>query len=346
MVRTAATSLALMIAAIATATGAALIGAPASNAQPTSDFAPACSDEALDALTARGCRARALGAAEDELNVLLNALRGSARVIDAAERRRSALANIDAAHNAWRLLRDHDCGLDAALAPGDIDAGTVQINCAIGQTRARTARLAVFLADAPVTPNEATTTTPASAVSHAGLMDFTTDADVQHFRDWRASCRADGSCTVFTMTRSSDAPGAPDATGAAHVFRLERPRRNAGWNVHLIAPPKIGQPGMAAPEALDPSRALTVRVDRLAPEVFQPGFDFTADGSAVDLTFRAPMKTARVFEGMRAGLALEVGYTDTSAQSHTDSFSLRGLSSALSWVEGHQPVPDTTANAG
>jgi len=342
MVRTAATSLALMIAAITTATGAALIGAPASHAQPTNDFAPECSDEALDALTARGCRARALGAAEDELNVLLNALRGSSRVIDAAERRRSALANIDAAHNAWRLLRDHDCGLDAALAPGDTDPGTIQINCAIGQTRARTARLAVFLADAPVAPNEATVTTPASAVSHAGLMDFTTGADVQHFRDWRASCRADGSCTVFTMTHADT----PDATGAAHVFRLERPRRDAGWNVHLIAPPETGQPGMAAPAALDPSHALTVRIDRLTPEVFQPGFDFTADGSAVDLTFRAPMKTARVFEGMRAGLTLEVGYTNTSAQSHTDSFSLRGLSSALSWVEGHQPAPDTAANAG
>jgi len=171
---------------------------------------------------------------------------------------------------------------------------------------------------------------------------FSTGADVQHFRDWRASCRADGSCTVFTMTHADT----PDATGAAHVFRLERPRRDAGWNVHLIAPPETGQPGMAAPAALDPSHALTVRIDRLTPEVFQPGFDFTADGSAVDLTFRAPMKTARVFEGMRAGLTLEVGYTNTSAQSHTDSFSLRGLSSALSWVEGHQPAPDTAANAG
>jgi len=95
--------------------------------------------------------------------------------------------------------------------------------------------------------------------------------------------------------------------------------------------------------ALDPDAPLNVRIDRLEPVVFQPGFDFTADEAAVNLTFRAPMKTARVFESMRAGLALSVDFTTASDQPRTDSFSLRGLSNALSWVNDHQPAPAAIA---
>jgi len=335
MVRTAAASFALMLAATGLATGAALLDTRASQAQPINDFAPECADESLDALTARGCRARALGSAEDELNGLLDTLRGSARALEATDRRRSALTHIDAAHNAWRLLRDHDCGLDAALAPDDIDAGAVQINCAIGRTHARTARLAVFLADTPVSQVETTTPAPTqtSAPFNADMANFATDNDVEHFRDWRASCRADGSCTAFTVTQPPASGSSDEAnavtTGAPHVFRLERPRRNAGWTVHLVAPSAATASMAAASDAgpanaLDPDAPLNVRIDRLEPVVFQPGFDFTADEAAVNLTFRAPMKTARVFESMRAGLALSVDFTTASDQPRTDSFSLRG----------------------
>lgn len=280
--------------------------------------ASACDDPALDPLSAKACRAQALAAAEDDLDAVLAALRATARNIDAVERRRTAIANVDAAHNAWRLLRDHDCGLDAALAPPDADASEIQITCAIARTRARIAELSRFIGDAPApsTNEEARVVADAAAQPEPHAL----DTPAASFRDWGATCRDDGSCAAFTLARDA-------AEGAASVLRLERRNPGADWSAHLIV---ATPPGDGAD--------VTASVDRLAPIVFQAGYEVAnADG---ELAFAAPLKTARLFEGLLAGLDLTVAFDDDDGGARSEAFSLRGASSALDWIERNQPRPE------
>ncbi|MGD2133189.1 MAG: lysozyme inhibitor LprI family protein [Maricaulaceae bacterium] len=308
--------------------GCALASAAAFGQTPDDVGEQACADPALDAISQRACYARTLSDVESELADALSALRDQARTIEAADRRRGALAAIDGAHNAWRLLRDQDCQLRAALEREPTDASLVQMQCAIRRTSARLFDVTAFSASAPPievaaeeTEAPADDAVPAAAEDLASNEAETADAaDIAaaaDFRDWRATCRPGGACAASAATGDND---------AAYALRIERADAREDWSIHL-----------ASTDARTHAEApIRIEIDRLEPVEFQPRTGFAVGANAADVTFLAPMKTAAVFSGMRAGLNLTAVFTDANGVERAEQFSLRGLSAALDWIDAQQ----------
>ena len=297
-----------------------------------------CVDQSLDALGRRACYARALADAESDLNTALNSLRESARSIEAADRRRSALAAIDAAHNAWRLLRDHDCALRASLQSDPIDGSVTQMQCAISRTSARRFDIAGFSAAAPLlvaeggqadpdADGEAGAGTQAGAGQDAAAQQPSAEQSAagsgeevagETFRDWRAGCTTMGACVASSAVEGE--------TRTPYAIAIARGAANQDWSVRLTATE-------ARAHADAP---IVLSIDERAPVSFQPRSDFSVRADTADVTFTAPLKTAAVFNGMRAGLDLTANFTDADGRERAERFSLRGFSAALDWIETQQ----------
>ena len=323
-------------------------GAHAQQAEQTDAPLFACDAAATDTLGRRACYARVLASAEARLASEVAALRAAAQAIEAPERRRAAVAAIDNANAAWRLLRDHDCAFETALSAQAADGSLVQIACAVARTEDRRADIAspdavpaaFALLDAAAGPDLDTTAADAEdalaedadAVVDAVIAEAATQADAgspaptvvaeERFRDWRVECLSDGACAAVTVMPDD----ASEAAQNALALRIERATPREDWRLRWIA----------VEPASRPNGPVGVAIDNLAPIRFEPGRDIgpTADESAFE--FMAPLKTAAMFEGMRAGLTLAAEYANAEGALQRRRLSLRGLSAALDWIDAEQ----------
>lgn len=300
------------------------------DAQGAESATASCDRDTRDALERRACYSTALTSAEQDLENALAGLREAARAIEAPERRRAALAAIDSADDAWRRVREHDCDLRAAMTAGDDDPTVIQIGCAIALTAERRDAIAEFGGVTLQAAAEADGVAVVAAAGDADVLDEPVASD--RFRDWRAACRADAVCWAFAPIAANGDPladdGADDAA-VAHALRIERGAPGEDWRVRLVA--------METPPSAD--TAISMAIDRLAPIEFLPERGYEAGGEGREVAFTAPLKTARLFEAMLAGLELTARFTDAEGDDHAERFSLRGLSAALGWIEERQTAP-------
>lgn len=140
------------------------------------------------------------------------------------------------------------------------------------------------------------------------------------FGDWMADCRDDGYCSATAYQNTNPGGGAV----ADHILRVGRHAQEIYWEVSFT------------PVALeiDGWQDLLVTVDGEA-EVFSGRSEFGGYGAVNDF-FLLGDKAQSVLDRMVGGTRLEVMFTDMAGSTGTATFSLRGLSAALLWIDERQ----------
>ncbi|HSE79172.1 MAG TPA: DUF1176 domain-containing protein [Alphaproteobacteria bacterium] len=143
------------------------------------------------------------------------------------------------------------------------------------------------------------------------------------FRDWSATCRYDsaGECVAIAYASEHKGPAVPD-----YILRVVRTRSDAPAFV-VFSPTFHFAAG---------STLLTLRVDGRPPIQFAPGDGWRHGEAPNDYTLAEPVRTQRLLAEMRAGQQVTIAYADREGRQREATFSLRGLSAALGFIEEFQ----------
>lgn len=142
----------------------------------------------------------------------------------------------------------------------------------------------------------------------------------RYFGDWLAACRDDGYCSAIAYDNLN--PG--DGRVSDNWFRIGRHAEEIWWELSFTP---IAQ--MA-----DPQAPFAVSVDGTT-ELFTGPTEIAAFGSINDF-FLLGSKAQSVMDRLMPGQSLQVEFTaDTGAPTRA-SFSLRGLTAALIWIDETQ----------
>lgn len=142
----------------------------------------------------------------------------------------------------------------------------------------------------------------------------------RYFDDWLAACRSDGYCSAIGYVN----PNPGDGRVADYWFRIGRHAEESYWELSFT-PIKV----MA-----DPAQPFTITVDDAA-ETFL-GIDEIAPYGAINDFFLLGKKAQAVMDRMMPGTALSVSFTDETGAPEDASFSLKGLTAALIWIDERQ----------
>jgi hypothetical protein len=143
-------------------------------------------------------------------------------------------------------------------------------------------------------------------------------ADVKfHSRDYTATCRPGGACTIITHHLDDDAP-----LGFSHLFGFRRETADGRWQAVLVD--ETGEADTAA--------SLSFRVDANAPAPVAANLVSQADGLP-PAYYMDPGLTELVLSDAKPGSRIEWRYRNRQGDERVAPFSLIGLTDALEWSD-------------
>ncbi len=142
----------------------------------------------------------------------------------------------------------------------------------------------------------------------------------RYFQDWLAACRTDGYCSALAYDNTDSTAG----VDADYIFRVGRPAESPYWELSFTA--VAAMPGL--------NERFDVTVDN-TPFSFSPPYEAGAFGSINEFYFMNDPAQS-LFDAMGPGDSLRVMFADEAGESRTATFSLRGLTAALLWIDEQQ----------
>lgn len=142
----------------------------------------------------------------------------------------------------------------------------------------------------------------------------------RYFQDWLAACRTDGFCSAIGYDNTASTAG----VDADYLLRVGRQAEGLYWEISLTT--VLAFPGV--------NEGFDVTVDN-TPFQFSPPFDVGAYGSINEFYFLND-GAQDLFDALGPGDQVRFTFTDEGGQSRTASFSLRGLTAALLWIDEQQ----------
>ncbi len=138
-----------------------------------------------------------------------------------------------------------------------------------------------------------------------------------HSRDFTATCRPGGACTIITHHLDGDAP-----LGFSHLFGFRRETADGRWQAVLVD--ETGE--------VDTATSLSFRVDGNAPAMVAANMVTQADGLPPAYYMDTGL-TELVLVEARPGNRIEWRYQTTQGSERVAAFSLIGLTDALEWSD-------------
>ena len=106
-----------------------------------------CWIDASNQIEVRACLEQTRILSEGAMEAALALAGDAAAELDRVTGRSDAVPALDASQQQWRVFRDRNCALRAALAAGGSGAGTFELNCRITMARERADELATLASD-------------------------------------------------------------------------------------------------------------------------------------------------------------------------------------------------------
>ena len=138
-----------------------------------------------------------------------------------------------------------------------------------------------------------------------------------HSRDFTATCRPGGACTIITHHMDSDAP-----LGFSHLFGFRRETADGRWQAVLVD--ETGE--------VDTAISLSFQVDGNAPATVAANMVTQAEGLPPAYYMDTGL-TELVLADSRPGNRIEWRYRTTQGSERVAAFSLVGLTDALEWSD-------------
>ena len=138
-----------------------------------------------------------------------------------------------------------------------------------------------------------------------------------HSRDFTATCRPGGACTIITHHMDGDAP-----LGFSHLFGFRRETADGRWQAVLVD--ETGEADTAA--------SLSFRVDTNAPAPVAANLVRQAEGLP-PAYYMDPGLTELVLADAKPGNRIEWRYRNAQGEERVAPFSLIGLTDALEWSD-------------
>lgn len=138
-----------------------------------------------------------------------------------------------------------------------------------------------------------------------------------HSRDFTATCRPGGACTIITHHMDSDAP-----LGFSHLFGFRRETADGRWQAVLVD--ETGE--------VDTAISLSFQVDGNAPATVAANMVTQAEGLPPAYYMDTGL-TELVLADSKPGNRIKWRYRTTQGSERVAAFSLDGLTDALEWSD-------------
>ena len=138
------------------------------------------------------------------------------------------------------------------------------------------------------------------------------------FRDWRATCSADGGCEASTGDQGANVPG-----DTVRLILERTSNESPGW---FIALEFLRKPTR-------PDRAITLAIPGRPEIVISGDSDFRAYGGPERFYVTAQSALNALLPAVLAGDVIKISYFDVTNESRAYPLSLSGVSASLLWIE-------------